>query len=136
MAISVNDFSRCLLGLQQLRPFAKQLDDAGIGLAWLTWPAEAKAELTTAHLGYAAAQLLLDPEPPKVMPVHLALLRYLYRLENGTPNFRWGLKADLEQRMLEPSVFHRDLRPGEVEAKAAAERAALPQGRGVLEAWR
>lgn len=77
-----------------------------------------------AHLGYAAAQLLLDPDPPKELPVHLALLRYLYRLENGTPNFRWGLKGDLEQRMLKPSEFHRELRPGE--AQEALEGALTP----------
>lgn len=106
MSLSFEQFGRILTGLQQLKPFAKQLDESGIMLAWVSFPEEARLKLSDKHLTYAAAQLLLDPEPPKDQPVHLLLLRYLYRLENGQPNVRWGLKADLDSRMKLPTHFH------------------------------
>jgi hypothetical protein len=33
------------------------------------------------------------------LPIHYQVLRHLFRLENGQPNFQWGLKADLAERM-------------------------------------
>jgi hypothetical protein len=62
-------------------------------------------ELTPRHLMYAAEQFVQDPNRPRELPTHLALLRYLYRLENGLPNFTWGLRQDLPERMAHPG-FH------------------------------
>lgn len=106
MSLSFEQFGRVITGIQQLKPFAKQLDESGLMLAWLSFPEEARIKLSDKHLTYAAAQLLLDPDPPKEVPVHLLLLRYLYRLENGQPNVRWGLKADIDSRMKLPTHFH------------------------------
>ena len=106
MSLTFEQFGQVLTGLQQLRPFAKGLDESGLMLAWISFPEEARLKLRQHHLSFAAAQLLLDPEPPKEVPVHLLLLRYLYRLENGAPNVRWGLKADLDSRMKLPTHFH------------------------------
>lgn len=99
-------FAGTLQAIAETLPFGKQVGAAGLLLAWQTIPAQAKRELTDAHWTYAAGQYVLDPERPKEMPVFLALLRYLYRLENGQPNFAWGLKASLQQRMAQPDRFH------------------------------
>ena len=42
---------------------------------------------------------------PQELPTHLALCRYLYRLENDMPKFAWGLRQDLPERMARPG-FH------------------------------
>jgi hypothetical protein len=118
------------LGLQQLRQFGRELDETALMLAWITFPEKAKHELGTQHLEYAAAQLLLDPEPPKDTPAHLLLLRYVYRLENGQPNLEWGLKADLASRMQLPGKFH----PATPLAQATPAAEVLQgNGYGVLE---
>lgn len=99
-------FLRTLQGIAETLPFAKQLGAAGALLAWQTVPAQAKRELSNAHWTYAAGQYVLDPDRPKELPVFLAMLRYLYRCENGQPNFAWGLKPSLPERMAQPDRFH------------------------------
>ena len=99
-------FSAVLSALAETMPFGKAIGREGAILAWQTVPPKAKAEISNGMWSYAASQYVLDPERPKEVPVFLALLRYLYRLENGSPNFDWGLKADLPERMANGSVFH------------------------------
>lgn len=99
-------FAGTLQAIAETLPFGKQVGAAGLLLAWQTIPAQAKRELTDAQWTYAAGQYVLDPERPREMPVFLALLRYLYRCENGQPNYAWGLKPDLAERMARPDVFH------------------------------
>ena len=103
--LTQQEFNSTMKGLYSLLPFAKALPAEAVMLAWLSFPAKAKAELNTAMLSYAAGQLLQDPAPDKEKPPHLALLRYLYRFENGQPNYEWGLKLDLPQRMAADGQF-------------------------------
>jgi hypothetical protein len=99
MELTAETFCRTLQGIQSLMPYGKTLNEAALLIAWTTLPHNVRNQLTSEMLAYAAGQYLQDPEPPKDQPVHLALLRYLYRLENGRPNYEWGLKLDLPQRM-------------------------------------
>jgi len=55
---------------------------------------------------YASHQYLMDPKPSKDLAVHVSMLRYLFRLENDMPNYSWGLKTDLEHRMLHGHKFN------------------------------
>lgn len=107
MALDNEHFVRTLLGLQQLSKFAKPLGEAGLALAWASFPEQAKRELNNAAWSFAAAQYLLDPEPPKEMPIHVAMLRYLYRNRDGVAALDWGLKPDLASRMKLPGYFHK-----------------------------
>lgn len=97
MSITVKDLTRVLEGLSCLLPMAKQLNESAVLLMWATFPEQAKEELTPEALQYAAGQRMLDPDPAKETPLHLQLLRYLYALENGQPNLRWGLKVKLDR---------------------------------------
>lgn len=106
MTITADDLFSVLEGLSAVLPFAKPQNPAAALLVWASFPAEAKAQLTPDMLVYAATQRLMDPDPPKETPLHIQLLRYVYRLENGQPNFGWGLKLDLPQRMANASQFH------------------------------
>ena len=40
------------------------------------------------------------------LAVHVSMLRYLFRLENDMPNYSWGLKTDLEHRMMHGHKFN------------------------------
>jgi hypothetical protein len=105
MAITPSDYFDTLDVLAELMPFLCRPSAPALELIWATLPAEVANELTVQHLLYAAAQFLQDPRRPTELPTHLALLRYLYRLENGLPNFAWGLRQDLSERMARPG-FH------------------------------
>lgn len=104
--ITATDFTDAMEAVQSLLPYGRNLQPSALTLAWETLPLEAKRDLTPAMLRYATGQFLLDPDRPRDCPTHLALLRYVYRLENDWPNFRWGLKQDLGDRMRNPAVLH------------------------------
>lgn len=131
--ITQQQFNGTMKGLYSLLPFAKALPPEAVNLAWNSFPDQAKREMTPAMLEYAAAQLLLDTQPEKESPPHLAILRYVYRVGDGVARLDWGLKEDLRQRMARPGVFNPQPR-SEAEQFAAGELPALdgrrsePQG--------
>jgi hypothetical protein len=77
VAITPTYYAELLDGLAELVPFVRRPSANAMALLWASIPQQVGDELTT----------------------HLALFRYLYRLENGLPNFRWGLRQDLTIRM-------------------------------------
>lgn len=99
MAITAKDFAGAVAAISELLPYAKRPSPDAQLLLWTTLPNQVQQDLTSHHLAYACAQLLLDPARPQELAIPVALLRYLYRLENGLPNFSWGLRPDLAQRM-------------------------------------
>jgi hypothetical protein len=104
--------------MQQLFPMAKALTPAALVTAWDTFPDRAKLDLDSEMLLYAFNQRTLDPDAPKEVPPHIALLRYLYpvrrttRAERGqdvitdTAMVDRGLRHDLAARMADPFQFH------------------------------
>ena len=104
--LTFEHFRQTLTALSSVLPFAKPLGEEAWLLLWLTFPDHAKQHLTPAMWTYAAGQRLMDPAPAKELAIHLQLLRYLYRLENGMPNLQWGLKLDLAVRMAHVGTFH------------------------------
>lgn len=99
MTITATHVSELLDALAELVPFVRRPSTNAMALLWSTIPQQVGDELTPQHLAYAAEQFVQDPGRPTDLPTHLALFRYLYRLENGLPNFRWGLRQDLALRM-------------------------------------
>ena len=130
MALTADTFCRTLQGIQSLMPYGKTLNEAALLIAWQTLPNNVRQQLTPAMLAYAAGQYLQDPEPPKDQPIHLSLLRYLYRLENGRPNYEWGLKQDLPQRMANDGRFN----PEPVSEAALVAAGELPAHDGLRHA--
>ena len=102
MALNRSLFIKTLSGLQALLPFAKALPPEAFMLAWESFPAQAKEELTDEALTWAMAKLLNDPEQHKELPIHLRLHRMLYSYTNlstagltiGPVPMGWRLKVN------------------------------------------
>jgi hypothetical protein len=116
--ITIEDHHAALTTLMQLLPMSKQLTGAAMTMAWETFPERAKLDLTGEALLFAVQQRMLDPQPPKDVAPHIALLRYVYpvnrsiRRERGEevindhPMVERGLRLDLAKRMADPGQFH------------------------------
>ena len=136
--INIKQFHAAVTSLMQLLPMSKQLTGSALTMAWDTFPERAKIDLTDEILLYAVQQRVLDPEPPKGVAPHVALLRYVYpvdrtiRRERGEevicdqPMCERGLRRDLAQRMAAPDRFHE---PGPVrQEQAPSEHLRLSAG--------
>lgn len=99
-------FGPVLTSLSELLPFGRPLSGRAIGMAWESFPQQAKLDLDPAQLAYAAVQLQLDPDPLRDKPLHIQLLRYVYPVTNGSPDCSRGLRPDLRARMAHPGIFH------------------------------
>ena len=124
--ISLEEFQAAITSLQQLLPMQRPLTPSALVLAWDTFPASAKQDLTGELLRFCVGQRLMDPAPPKELAPHLALLRYAYPLELDRPITGRGLRADLAERMAAPDRFH-DPAPVRHE-QAPPQRPRLPGG--------
>ena len=136
--ISLQQFQVAITSLNQILPMAKPLSAAALVMAWDTFPERAKIDLTDEILLFAVQQRVLDPEPPKGMAPHVALLRYAYpvdrtiRRERGEdvisdqPMVDRGLRKDLVQRMAASDRFH-DPAPARQE-HAPPQQPQLPAG--------
>ena len=122
--ISNEDFSNVLQGLARTLPRHKSLDAMSLTLAWVTLDERVKNLLTRDILVYAAAQRMLDPDPDTEQPLHIALLGYVFRNENGKPNLEWGLKLDLPSRMKNIHRFN----PEPVRGQVVIDETISPHG--------
>lgn len=104
--ISKENLVITLSGLLEVLPMLRPLSAPALAFVWDTFPQVAKEQLTPASLEWACGQRLLDPNPPRDVAIHHALLRYCYPLENDRAAFHRGLRHDLAQRMAEPDRFH------------------------------
>lgn len=125
--ITLEDFQAAITSLLQLLPMQRPLTPAALVLAWDTFPASAKRDLTGEVLRFCVGQRLMDPAPPKELAPHLALLRYAYPLENNRPATERRLRADLAERMAAPDHFHEPA-PVRHEQAPPPERLRLPGG--------
>ena len=116
--IEVEEFQAFMSGMQQLNPMAKTLTASALVTAWGLFPSRAKLDLDSEMLLYAAQQLTLDPDRPRDIELHVAIMRYLYPVRRSTrtergqevvtllPLYERGLRHDLAHRMANPEQFH------------------------------
>jgi hypothetical protein len=104
--ISKENLVITLSGLLEVLPMLRPLSAPALAFVWDTFPQVAKEQLTPASLEWACGQRLLDPNPPRDVAIHHAVLRYVYPLENNRAAFHRGLRHDLAERMAEPDRFH------------------------------
>jgi hypothetical protein len=116
--IEVEEFQAFMSGMQQLNPMAKTLTASALVTAWGLFPSRAKLDLDSEMLLYAAQQLALDPDRPRDIELHVAIMRYLYPVRRSTrtergqevvtllPLYERGLRHDLAHRMANPEQFH------------------------------
>ena len=94
-------FTAGLRAISSITQFAKKIDDDSANFIWLTIDQEVKHEVTDEMWVWAVKRVMetwnnIDHEPP----LHIIVLSQLYRECNGMPAFDWGLKPDLNERML------------------------------------
>jgi hypothetical protein len=118
MAITMRDFLPAMGLLAEMLPMQRALGDEALAMAWETMPNAAKIHLTPESLAFAVKQRLMDPDPPKEQALHIALLRYVFPIERTIRRERGeeiafdrallenGPRADLRERMANPSRFH------------------------------
>jgi hypothetical protein len=112
------------LGLRTLcaqLPYGKTPKEDELCFLWSVIPKSVTGQVTDGMWLYAVQQRLIDPAPDDKLPIFQQVLRHLYRLRDGMPEFAWGLREDLSERMASAERFH-PLTP----ANTAAKRAALP----------
>jgi hypothetical protein len=86
-------------------PYGKTPKDDEIKFLWILLPQSVAAEVTDEMWAYACQQRLMDPAPDDRLPIFQQILRHLYRLRDGQPEFAWGLRPDLPQRMAQANRF-------------------------------
>ena len=96
-------FSIGMKALVGVLPYAKRLGEEELKFLYLTLDQKVRTEVTNDMWMVAVKQRIEETEPPQEMPLHTSVLRHLYRCENGTPNFTWGLKPAFVTGLLEGS---------------------------------
>jgi hypothetical protein len=117
------------LGLRTLcaqLPYGKNPKDDELKFLWALLPDSITGQITDQMWAYAVQQRLMDPAPDDKLPIFQQVLRHLYRLRDGMPEFAWGLREDLPERMASPHRFH-SLTSG----AAAQKPPELPPVRGI-----
>ena len=99
-------FQRVLRAASALNPYGKKLTDDDLLITWMTLAPRVQQDVTDEMWLFALQQHRMDPAPDKDLPLDMQLLKHLYRCENGSPCLRWGLKADLAERMSNPYRLH------------------------------
>ena len=94
-------FTLGLRAITSVTQYAKKIDDDSANFIWLTLDQQVKQEVTDEMWVWAVKKTMetwnnVDHDPP----LHIIVLSKLYRECNGMPEFDWGLKPDLNDRML------------------------------------
>ncbi len=128
--MNAKTYQAVLRAASALDPFGKKFNDEDLLIAWMTIAPKVQKEVTDEMWLYALQQHRMNPAPDKGLPLDMQLLKHVFKCENGTPNFSWGLKKDLPQRMANAGTFHGQSKsPYELGEDLGAKEAALaPNG--------
>lgn len=77
-------------------PYGKKLQDDELGFLFMTLPDRVKQDVTDTMWAYACSKTLSEQDPNKEIALHMRVLSHVYKIENGAPNFNWGLKTNDE----------------------------------------
>jgi hypothetical protein len=80
-------------------PYMKKLGEDEIKGLWFLLDDQIKRDVPDEAWLWAVKIRLTERDANKDQPIHWQVLRHLYRIENGSPNLRWGLKPDLSERI-------------------------------------
>ena len=90
-----------LRALSAILPYSKKIQDDEAQFLWLALDQQVKTQVSDEMWAYAVGRRMNEEEAPKELAIHLQVLRHVYRCENGKPNLNWGLKPEVEQKLLE-----------------------------------
>lgn len=94
-----SSFSLGLRTLSTVTPYMRTLTEDEIKCLWMLLDPEVREGVSDEVWFWAIKIRMSEQSKDQELPIHYQVLRHVFRCENGQPNFRWGLKADLEKRM-------------------------------------
>ena len=100
--MDLKSFQLAMRTISAVTPYATKMQDEELQFLYYLVPQKVRTAVTDGLWAYACNKALFDPSPNKEIPLHLRVLSYVYRVENGTPNFDWGLKEEVKG-LLPPS---------------------------------
>ena len=92
--MNAKTFSLGLRTVLNSSQYTKKMKDDEVGFLFMLLPKQVKEQVTDEMWVYACRTALNDPTPNLEIAVHMRLLSYIYRVENGMPNFDWGIKVN------------------------------------------
>ena len=104
--LGAKTFAAVMTAATELDPFGKRLSDQTVAMAYMTLPDVVKNSVTDEMFVYALKQHQLQPAERSELTLLQQLLQHVFCCENGAPNYRWGLKKDLPNRMANSGVLH------------------------------
>jgi hypothetical protein len=122
-------FSIGLRTLSTATPYMRTLTEDEVKCLWMLLDQSVKEAVPDRAWFWAIKIRMSERSQDQELPIHYQVLRHVFRCENGQPNFRWGLKADLVQR-IELCSTHAEVERYQV---AAASQPVLDQTSDALQ---
>ena len=122
-------FSIGLRTLSTATPYMRTLTEDEVKCLWMLLDQSVKETVPDRAWFWAIKIRMSERSQDQELPIHYQVLRHVFRCENGQPNFRWGLKADLAQR-IELCSTHAEVERYQV---AAASQPVLDQTSDALQ---
>ena len=92
-------FSIGLRTLSTATPYMRTLTEDEVKCLWMLLDQSVKEAVPDRAWFWAIKIRMSERSQDQELPIHYQVLRHVFRCENGQPNFQWGLKADLANRM-------------------------------------
>ena len=92
--MNLETFQLGMRTLSAVTPYAKKLQDEELALLYMILPDKVKTDTTDEVWVYALKKTMEETDPNKEIPLHMRVLSHVYRKENGSPNFDWGLNVE------------------------------------------
>lgn len=97
--MNASSFSLGLRTLSTVTPYMRTITEDELKCLWMLLDQAVRDGVTDEQWFWAIKIRMSERSEDQQLPVHYQVLRHLFRCENGQPNFGWGLKADLAERM-------------------------------------
>ena len=105
--MKLQTFQLGMRAITGVMPYAKKMQDDELSFLFLLLPEKVRADVSDS-MWAAAISKYIEDKPSDDIAVHMKILSYVYRVENGSPNFNWGMKDEVKG-MLPPSSDQQQL---------------------------
>ena len=93
--MKLKTFQLGMRAITGVMPYAKKMQDDELSFLFLLLPEQVRADVSDS-MWAAAISKYMEEKPSDDIAVHMKILSYVYRNENGKPNFDWGMKDEIK----------------------------------------